>query len=126
MPSILASFAALTLLTVVQAERPPAVDVTWHAEYQQIARRDQSLELGDSAHDLSLENGWRCAISATSKQSLDNESRITSCAKGTEILEFTVQCEPNRPRDHVQLRFKDASGKILDFIEVRCALSVPR
>jgi hypothetical protein len=48
--------------------------------------------------------------------------RTTTCRKANDVFEFSVQCDRGRQKDHVQIRFVDGDGTIVDFIEVGCRL----
>ena len=80
------------------------------------------LKLSDSAQQITLKGEWKCSVSDTSKQLPAYEARHVGCGKGTEIIEFTVQCEQSRPKDHTQLRFRNKDGQVTDFIEVSCEI----
>ena len=56
----------------------------------------------------------------TSEQLPLYEARQVSCGKDELSFEFSVQCEPSRPKSHTQIRFRDTEGRQLDFIEVGC------
>lgn len=74
----------------------------------------ESFELGKSARRISLLTGWICDVGETSS----SNAKKTSCVKGTDAVEFSVQCDSVRPNDRTQVRFR--SKKNLDFIEVGC------
>jgi hypothetical protein len=80
-----------------------------------------SLRLGDSASVLTLRSGWSCTIGPTSKKP-SHEARITLCSKRGDLLEFSVQCETSRPRDHVQVRLRNTPRSSSDYIDVSCEL----
>ena len=106
--------------TAAASERPR---VTWYAVYAAMAERNQSLNLGDGSHSLLLRGGWSCTVGSASKQLPAYEARTTTCQKGAETFEFSVQCEGQRRRDHTQIRFRHADGTVSDFIEVGCELA---
>lgn len=76
------------------------------------------LVLDASAHTLKLAGGRTCKVSAISRQLPLYEAWTTTCRRGEAVIEFSVQCEQARPKDHAQVRFPDAQ----DFIEVGCEL----
>ncbi len=80
-----------------------------------------SLNIDDESHTLNLRNGWSCDVGSASKQLPLYEARRTKCTKDSESIEFSVQCERNRAKDHVQITFRSIE-KGLDFIEVGCEL----
>lgn len=114
--------AMVTMLAgeAVASERPK---VRWYAVHGAVADRNQSLNLGDGSHSLLLKGGWSCRVGSTSKQMPAYEARTTTCRKGAETFEFSVQCEPRRPKDHAQIRFRHATGTVNDLIEVGCELA---
>ena len=96
--------------------------VRWYLVHQALNDHQTSLNIGDEAHTVSLRGGWSCEIGPTSKNLPLYEARQTLCANGKSVFEFSVQCEPDRPKDHTQIRFKEAEGRYIDFIEVGCEL----
>lgn len=113
--------AATALPTATVAAEGPRV--LWYATHGAVADRNQSLKLGDSSHVLLLKSGWACTIGSTSKQMPSYEARTTTCGKGSETFEFSVQCERRRLKDHTQIRFRQSGGNISDFIDVGCELA---
>ena len=103
---------------LVAAQGAAAVD--WYLLDISMAETDQSLSLGDGEHEASLRGGWSCSISATSKNLPLYEARQVRCSSKEHIVEFSVQCEPSRPTDHTQLRFRSPNGEEFDFIELSC------
>lgn len=106
------------LLVGTDAAGARAAKVSWYADTRDPASRNQSLRLGEGSRTLKLAAGWTCVVWPVKKTSAF-EGRTTSCRKGTEIFEFSVQCDAGRPKDHAQIRFRDAGG-IIDYIEVGC------
>lgn len=117
--AILAAFAVGLL---PHASSPQEPRVQWTATTEDLNVTGQALLLEDSVHVLQLRAGWSCTIGATSKHPPLYEARTTTCRKGEEAFEFTVQCERLRPKDHIQIRFAGPPGKFADFIEVSCEL----
>ena len=97
--------------------------VRWYLVHQALSEQSNSLNIGDEAQTVSLRGGWSCQIGRTSKNLPLYEARQTLCANGGSVFEFSVQCEPGRPKDHTQIRLKDAEGRFIDFIEVGCELT---
>ncbi len=97
--------------------------VRWYAVHGAVAERNQSLDLGDGSHSLLLKGGWSCTVGSASKQLPAYEARTTTCQKGEDFFEFSVQCERQRRKDHTQIRFRHADGSVSDFIEVGCELA---
>ncbi len=97
--------------------------VRWYLVHQALSEQSNSLNIGDEAQTVSLRGGWSCQIGPTSKNLPLYEARQTLCANGGSVFEFSVQCEPGRPKDHTQIRLKDAEGRFIDFIEVGCELT---
>ncbi len=96
--------------------------VRWYLVHQALSEQSNSLNISDEAQTVSLRGGWSCQIGPTSKNLPLYEARQTLCAMGKSVFEFSVQCEPGRPKDHTQIRLKDAKGRFIDFIEVGCEL----
>jgi hypothetical protein len=92
--------------------------VTWYADTRDPSSRNEPLRLGDGSRTMKLAAGWTCVVWPVKKTSAF-EGRTTSCRKGREIFEFSVQCDAGRPKDHAQIRFRDDGG-IIDYIEVGC------
>jgi hypothetical protein len=114
----LALAVAAAVLIETDASAAKAVKVSWYADTRDPASRDEPLRLGDGSRTLKLAAGWTCVVWPVKKTSAF-EGRTTSCRKGTEIFEFSVQCDAGRPKDHAQIRFRDDAG-IIDYIEVGC------
>ena len=116
-------FLALTPMLAGEAAASEQPQIRWYAVHGAVADRNQSLNLGDGSHSLLLKGGWSCTVGSTSKQMPAYEARTTTCRKGAETFEFSVQCEPRRPKDHAQIRFRHVTGTVNDFIEVGCELA---
>ena len=108
------------LLAALAAPRHQRPSVDWYAVNQELDDAGTSLSLDDSEHVIGLRGGWSCTVRETSKQLPLYEARQVSCRKDEQSFEFSVQCEPNRPKDHTQIRFRDTEGRLLDFIDVGC------
>jgi hypothetical protein len=117
--ALLATFASAALPQPSAGQEPA---IQWFATHAELNEKGRTLALGDSVYVLQLRAGWSCTVGATSKNLPAYEVRTTSCRKGQEAFEFTVQCEPTRPRDHTQIRFPAPRGGFADFIEVACEL----
>jgi hypothetical protein len=115
----IALLLAAAFLTGEESAHAKAARVSWYADTRNPAARNHPLQLDAGSITMKLAVGWSCVIWPTKKMSTA-EGRTTSCRKGTEILEFSVQCDPTRPKDHVQIRFRDDAGVIRDYIEVGC------
>jgi hypothetical protein len=111
-------FVAAALLIATDAAGAKALKVSWYADTRDPSSRNEALRLGDGTRTLKLAAGWTCVVWPVQKTSAF-EGRTTSCRKGTEIFEFSVQCDAARPKDHAQIRFRNDAG-IIDFIEVGC------
>lgn len=94
----------------------------WYVVHEELNRRGNTPLIGDEAHRFDLGGGWSCVVGATSKAIPPYEAKQTSCTRGSDAFEFSVQCERNRLKDHTQIRFKDAQGQAVDFLEVGCEL----
>ena len=116
-PLILSLSAVLASLALPLQQRP---SVEWHAVNQEMNEEGTALLLDDSEHHISLRGDWSCTVGETSKQLPLYEARVVSCRNEEHMLEFSVQCEPNRRKDHTQIRFRDADGRYVDFIDVGC------
>jgi hypothetical protein len=100
-----------------------APDVEWRASHDlQPSGTTKTVLLGDGAESIALNGGWVCGVAETSKQLPAYEARQVACRKGGDVVEFSVQCEPARPKDHAQLRFRNSTEKVADFFEVSCEL----
>ena len=118
----LLTFVFVCLTTVSGA---PQNKVRWYVVTEELNAQGNSLNVGDAPQTIHLKSGWSCTIGATSKGPV-HEARQTTCKKGSGSFEFTVQSEENQPKDHVQIRFRDSKGKLIDFIEVGCELASSR
>lgn len=110
--TLLAFFAGLA-----QAE-----SASWYATVMTANNTDESIILNDSTRKVELRGGWICMIGSTSKRLSAYEARNIACQCGEATFELSVQCESSRPKDHAQIRFKDSSGKHIDYIELGCEL----
>lgn len=81
-----------------------------------------SLDSGTSpslrlfSENVALRSGWSCSI----RPGMVADSRLVRCVKASDVLEFSVQCDANRPRDHLQVRLRNERDQTHDFIEVGC------
>lgn len=116
----------LTAMLAVEALGADRQWVKWYAVHAEIAARNESLSVGDNPHTFVLRAGWSCSVGPTSKQMPAYETRTTTCQKGMEVFEFSVQCEPLRLKDHTQIRFRHPDKGLEDFIEVGCELTGSR
>lgn len=114
-----AILAALILVVAQPAQADQSV--RWYAVNQSLNEAGNSLSLAESPQKIELRGGWSCSISASSTQTTHSFREVT-CNSGEKSVAFSVQCEPKRPKEHSQVRFKDVSGKLLDFIEVGCEI----
>jgi len=110
-------------LLVAALDDREAPQVLWYITHMALNDQGNSLLIGDEAQTFPLRGGWSCQVGSTSKQLPLYEARQTLCANGESVFEFSVQCEPSRLKDHTQIRFKDAAGRYIDFIDVACELS---
>lgn len=101
------------------------LEMSWHVVHAELNDRGQALLLGDSAQTFVLKDNWSCTVGSTLNRP-SHQARTTTCRKGEQRFEFTVQCEPARSKDHTQIRFRDAQGKSTDFIDVSCELRSSR
>ena len=113
-------FRALALLPLVfaapafsQSPIPPASH--WYATTAAHLANGTSLTLGSVPVTLDLRSGWSCSI----RLGTAADSRLVRCVKASDALEFSVQCDVARPRDHVQVRLRNDQRD--DFIEVGCS-----
>ncbi len=120
MPWAVFSVSAAFISLVPAASHGEAEYVDWHVSYEELGIN--SLMIGDEPQLVKLNNGWSCSIGKTSKHLPAYEARSTSCKKGDEVFDFSVQCEGNRPKDHVQIRFSNPDSGFTDFINVSCEL----
>jgi hypothetical protein len=90
----------------------------WYIVHRALDDQGQSLNIGPAAQTIALKGGWTCRVGSTSV----TEARQTLCKNGSHAVEFSVQCGPDRLKDHAQIRFKDEAGRPIDFIEVGCEL----
>jgi hypothetical protein len=95
--------------------------VAWYADVKNPPARDKAMKLFDGM-SYELDGGWKCLIGHASRRMPTYEMRTTSCRKASDVFEFSVQCDRGRPKDHVQIRFVDNDGTIVDFIEVGCLM----
>lgn len=91
--------------------------IDWYVTHGD-ATNQKSLRIGDTNQVITLRNQWNCSVEAPSIEG----ARQTTCRKGNESFEFTVQCEETRMKDHTQIRFKDSVHKLNEYIEVGCEL----
>ena len=93
-----------------------AAGFKWYVTNEALNNENSKSNIDDAAQKIELKGGWSCEVGPTSI----NNSRQTICQSGDKVIEFSVQCEQNRPKVHAQVRFKDLEGKYTDFIEVGC------
>ena len=118
-----AAFVMVGLVVVAFSSRPAAAGtVRWYVVHQALSERGTSLALGDAVQEVRLNGGWSCVIGATSKALPTYEARETTCSNGDKSFSFSVQCEPGRPNDHAQIRFRNLEKRPVDFVEVGCEL----
>ena len=110
-------------LLVAALDDREAPRVRWYITHIALIDQGNSLLIGDEVQTFPLGGGWSCQVGSTSKNLPLYEVRHTRCANGESVFAFSVQCEPSRLKDHTQIRFKDAAGRSIDFIEVACELS---
>ncbi len=118
-----------SLLLAVLASLTTSADATgqnlmvrWTVVHGALNEKGQVLRLGDSVEVVQLKGSWSCAVGAPSKHLPRYEARTTTCSKGSDSFEFSVQCEPQRPKDHGQIRLRGTTRQSADFIEVACEL----
>lgn len=89
----------------------------WWVVNIEMSEKHNSLSIENTSQNIKLRGGWSRHISKVSV----NGARVTSCVKGAEQVEFSVMCDRRRPKDHVQIRFRNSStNEYIDFIEVGC------
>ncbi len=93
-----------------------AADFKWYATNEALNNENSKSNIDDAPQKIELKGGWSCEVGPTSI----NNSRQTVCQNGDKAIEFSVQCDSSRPKDHTQVRFKNLDGKYVDFIEVGC------
>jgi hypothetical protein len=106
---IVASFVAAVSLA------SPTHASTFDWALSQLSHGKSSALLTDLAVTVEVKPGWSCQVSAPSGNG-GYEARTTTCAKGAERLRFVVQCDADRPKDHVQIQF--GGPPVEDYIEV--------
>ena len=109
----------LGLLSVLWFSTTVAAEsrIDWYVTHGD-ATNQKSLRIGDTNQVIPLRNQWSCSVEAPSI----GGARQTTCRKGNEAFEFTVQCEETRMKDHTQIRFRDSGQKVNEYIEVGCEL----
>lgn len=110
-------------LVVAALDDREAPRVRWYISHMALSEQGNSLLISDEAQTFPLRGGWSCQVGSTSKNLPLYEARQTLCANGESAFEFSVQCEPSQLKDNTQIRFKDAAGRYIDFIDVACELS---
>jgi hypothetical protein len=116
--------AVAVVLLVAQDISANGRQILWYADKMDPPDRDKPVTLGDGT-TFALSGGWSCVVGHASRKLRAAEERTTTCRKGNESFEFSVQCDKFRARDHVQIRFRNETGLILDFIEVGCRVRYP-
>jgi hypothetical protein len=109
---IVASLTAALLL----ASSAHASTFEW--TLSQLSQGKGSVLLTDTASTVEVKPGWSCQVGAPSNSG-GYEARTTTCSKGAEQFRFVVQCEADRPNDHVQIQF--GGPHVEDYIEVSCS-----
>lgn len=106
-----------------EADAQVSGGIEWWAITSELADRDEEISLSSDPLTLNLRNGWSCEVRIV----LSNQARELRCTKGSETVSASAQCDANRPRDHVQLRFSSESvtGPVdeTEFIEVGCRIA---
>jgi hypothetical protein len=111
-------------LTLAGARASLADDsVRWTVTHEGIG--ESVLVLGPGSQTVLVPGDWRCTISEVSDQLPAYQARQTLCTSGDRTVEFSVQCEADRPKDNVQLRFRDAHDELVGYIDVGCKLQKP-
>jgi hypothetical protein len=108
----IAMLAMLTVPAVAAGGEP-----TW---YVTTTAAQSAVMLSAERRTFDVGSGWSCAVSPSSTFG----ARTTTCRKGSEAFEFSVQCSGARDADHVQIRFLGSTGAP-SFIEVGCRISAP-
>ena len=116
----LAFVAALSATVLIAGPSAQAPDVSWTVVHEALNAKGQALVLGDSTQAFALGGEWSCTLGPTSKQLPAYEARTTTCRKGANAFEFSVQCGLALPKDHVLIRFSGSPGRFVDFIDVAC------
>ena len=109
--------APITALLIALSAGSAFADVTWYVTTSATANRLTPIDTKPAS--VRLADGRVCAVGAVG----DFGGRQVVCVRGKEKVQFSVQCDTTRPRDHVQLRFTSPKGTQIDFIEVGCELS---
>jgi hypothetical protein len=112
--------AAVLAFSAVRASGEEPARVRWYAVNAELDARGNSLRLGDGAQPIALRGGWSCVVGAASTAWPLFEARQTVCGRAGDAFEFSVSCDPRRRREHVQIRFRGADGRPVDFVEVGC------
>lgn len=86
----------------------------WYASTS--ATTNSANPIGTGMSEVRLADGRACLIAEVS----DFGGRQVVCDRGTEKVQFSVQCDATRGKDHVQVRFTSPKGEPVDFIEVGC------
>jgi hypothetical protein len=112
---------AVLVLWAFSASGQVSAPVRWYAVSQELNERGSSLHLGDRDQlTVELRGGWSCVVGAASNRWPLSEGRQTTCSKVGDSFEFSVSCDPRKPQEHVQIRFRGADRQPVDFIEVGC------
>ncbi len=90
---------------------------SWYATTS--ATANKASPIGTEAVSVRLADGRACSIATVGEFG----GRQVVCDRGAEKIQFSVQCDANRAKDHVQVRFTSQDGKLIDFIEVGCERS---
>lgn len=109
------NLVACVALLVTASPSDAAPGIRWTLEHFALGKR--AIVLSDEKEPVALMSGWQCEVGELSDGSW-YQARTTTCTKNDEQFSFVVQCDHNKPKDHVQIQLKSA-GKP-DYIEVSC------
>ena len=122
--------AAMTLVVTMglsasqgwaQAQSPQG-STRWYVTNQTMNEIEATIELDERSQFIKLNQGWTCLVGSLTAQ-ITHSFRETTCSNDGKEIAFTVQCAPDKRKDHVQIRFKDKNSRPVDFIEVGCELT---
>ncbi len=107
----LAATLSITAPTALHAQDNP----TWTLSSRSDLQAGTSTVLGSAPYELELQNGWGCVVAP-----LSNRAREVSCSSGGRTAQISVDCNPPRSADRVQLRLS-AGDRGVDFVDLACS-----
>lgn len=107
------------ITTPVMPSAAHAADkIRWYVFTKTIGDSGNSLIIGSAPQIFYLNGGWSCLVSSWENEKTD--TRQVKCQAGDTYLEFSVMCDFSHKEDHTQIRFRDATDNLIDYMQLAC------